>query len=63
MKAAIFHEVGKPMTIEPIEVAPPKAGEVLVHYRAGGVCHSDHHAMVGLFRCPLPSSWAMRAQG
>ena len=35
MKAAIFHEVGKPMTIEPIEVAPPKAGEVLVHYRAG----------------------------
>ena len=35
-------------------MAPPKAGEVLVHYRAGGVCHSDHHAMVGLFPVPTP---------
>ncbi len=54
MKAAIFHEVGKPMTIEPIEVEPPKQGEVLVHYRAGGVCHSDHHAIAGLFPVPTP---------
>ncbi len=54
MKAAIFHEVGKPMTIEPIEVAPPRTGEVLVRYRAGGVCHSDHHAMAGVFPVPTP---------
>ena len=32
-KAAIAWEAGKPLSIEEVQVAPPKAGEVLVRRR------------------------------
>ncbi|MFC5411913.1 zinc-dependent alcohol dehydrogenase family protein [Larkinella bovis] len=49
IRAAVLHEMGKerpyttskPLTIEDIELAPPRAGEVLVRIRAAGLCHSD----------------------
>jgi len=47
MKAAVLWDVKKPLTIEEIELDPPKAGETLVKMVATGVCHSDVHYWTG----------------
>ena len=57
-RAAIAMEAGKPLVIEEIEVAGPKAGEVLVQMVATGVCHTDAFTLSGddpegLFPCVL----------
>jgi len=54
MKAAVLYEAGKPLVIEDIKLAPPKAGEVRVKVAANGACHSDLHVMTGDMRMPLP---------
>uniref|UniRef100_A0A8C5LJJ3 Alcohol dehydrogenase 1 n=1 Tax=Jaculus jaculus TaxID=51337 RepID=A0A8C5LJJ3_JACJA len=54
-KAAILWETGKPLSIEDIEVAPPKAHEVRIKMVATGICRSDDHAIVGNFLTPLPA--------
>ena len=41
MKAAVLYEANKPLVIEDIKIAPPKAGEVRVKVAANGCCHSD----------------------
>lgn len=46
-RAAVAVEAGKPLQIETIEVAPPKAGEVLVKLVATGVCHTDAYTLSG----------------
>ncbi|XP_048032402.1 alcohol dehydrogenase class-3-like isoform X4 [Megalobrama amblycephala] len=40
-KAAVAWEPGKALSIEEVEVAPPKAHEVRIKIAASGVCHSD----------------------
>ncbi|TRY97403.1 hypothetical protein DNTS_021881 [Danionella cerebrum] len=40
-KAAVAWEPGKPLSIEEVEVAPPKAHEVRIKIVASGVCHTD----------------------
>ncbi|XP_020510900.2 alcohol dehydrogenase class-3 [Labrus bergylta] len=40
-KAAVAWEPGKPLTIEDVEVAPPKAREVRIKVVATGVCRTD----------------------
>ncbi len=40
-------EAGKSLTIEEVEVAGPKAGEVLVRMVATGVCHTDAFTLSG----------------
>ncbi|MFZ9129473.1 MAG: S-(hydroxymethyl)glutathione dehydrogenase/class III alcohol dehydrogenase [Pseudomonadales bacterium] len=57
-RAAIAMEAGKPLVIEEIDVAGPKAGEVLVQMVATGVCHTDAFTLSGddpegLFPCVL----------
>ncbi|KAG8192180.1 hypothetical protein JTE90_027818 [Oedothorax gibbosus] len=47
-KAAVAWEVNKPFTIETVEVAPPKKGEVRVKMYSSGVCHSDLHDLEGI---------------
>lgn len=47
MKAAVCYEFGKPLTIEELEVDPPKKGEVKVRLAATAICHSDLHALHG----------------
>ena len=42
-KAAVAWEPKKPLVIETVEVAPPKAKEVRIHLLATGVCHTDAH--------------------
>jgi S-(hydroxymethyl)glutathione dehydrogenase/alcohol dehydrogenase len=54
MKAAVLYEAGKPLVVEDIKLAPPKAGEVHVKVAANGACHSDLHVMTGDMRMPLP---------
>ncbi|XP_062554631.1 alcohol dehydrogenase class-3-like [Armigeres subalbatus] len=46
-KAAVAWEPNKPLTVETIEVAPPKAGEIRIKVVATGVCHSDASFLSG----------------
>ncbi|KAL2757998.1 hypothetical protein ACRALDRAFT_1074792 [Sodiomyces alcalophilus JCM 7366] len=46
-KAAIAWEAGKDLSIEDIEVAPPKAHEVRVQIYYTGVCHTDAYTLSG----------------
>ena len=46
-RAAVAWEAAKPLTIETIEVAPPKAGEVRIKILATGVCHTDSYTLSG----------------
>lgn len=55
MKAAILREYGQPLTIEQVELDPPKTGEVHVRIEAAGICRSDLHFMKGEARINLPA--------
>jgi Zn-dependent alcohol dehydrogenase len=55
IKAAVLRQPGNPYTIETIELAPPKAKEVLVKYRYCGYCHSDLGFWTGVSPKPLPA--------
>jgi S-(hydroxymethyl)glutathione dehydrogenase / alcohol dehydrogenase len=46
-RAAVAWEAGKPLTIEEVDVAGPKAGEVLIRVVATGVCHTDAFTLSG----------------
>jgi S-(hydroxymethyl)glutathione dehydrogenase/alcohol dehydrogenase len=57
-KAAVAWEANKPLSVEEIEVAPPKAGEVRIRIHSTGVCHTDAYTLSGkdsegLFPCIL----------
>ena len=49
-----MHEVGRPLTIEDVEVATPQPDEVLVDVVAAGLCHSDLRFLEGSFGLGLP---------
>ncbi len=46
-RAAVAFAAGKPLEIVEVDVAPPKAGEVLVRIVATGVCHTDAFTLSG----------------
>jgi Zn-dependent alcohol dehydrogenase len=46
-KAAVFREIGKPVSVEEVEVLPPGPEEVTIKVAACGVCHSDLSATNG----------------
>lgn len=46
-KAAVAWEAGKELSIEDIEVAPPKAHEVRIEIYYTGVCHTDAYTLSG----------------
>jgi NDMA-dependent alcohol dehydrogenase len=52
--AAILWDVGKPWSVEEIDLDPPGPGEVLVRLAASGLCHSDEHLVTGDLPFPLP---------
>ncbi|KAI5292477.1 S-(hydroxymethyl)glutathione dehydrogenase [Ascosphaera acerosa] len=57
-KAAVAWGPGKPLTLETIKVAPPKAHEVRIEIYYTGVCHTDAYTLSGkdpegLFPCVL----------
>ncbi|MBM3491154.1 MAG: Zn-dependent alcohol dehydrogenase [Alphaproteobacteria bacterium] len=53
-RAAVLHEVGKPLAIEEVELAAFKPSDVLVRLHASGLCHTDLEVMQGSLRYPLP---------
>ena len=53
----------KPMAIEEVELASPRAGELLVRMEAAGVCHSDLSVVDGSRIRPLPMALGHEAVG
>ncbi|MED4225168.1 Zn-dependent alcohol dehydrogenase [Neobacillus cucumis] len=45
MKAAVMTGYGQPLEVKEVEIAEPKANEVIVKIAATGVCHSDLNAL------------------
>lgn len=46
-KAAIAWKAGAPLSIETVDLAGPKQGEVLVELKATGICHTDYYTLSG----------------
>src|ERR1700733_6187708 len=46
-KAAVAFAANKPLEIVDVELAGPKAGEVLVEIKATGICHTDEFTRSG----------------
>ncbi len=53
-KAAVVHEIGKPIDIVELDLDGPKDGEVLIRYTHAGLCHSDVHIQHGDLPGRLP---------
>ena len=47
IRAAVLEEFGAPLAVQDVELAPPKAGEVLVRLHACGICHTDMYTASG----------------
>ncbi len=47
IRAAVLEEFGAPLVVREIELAEPRAGEVLVRLVACGVCHTDLYTASG----------------
>jgi S-(hydroxymethyl)glutathione dehydrogenase / alcohol dehydrogenase len=47
MRAAVLEEFGAPLAVQEVELAEPRAGEVLVRLEACGVCHTDLYTASG----------------
>src|SRR5437773_12008498 len=47
MRAAVLEVFGEPLAVQEIDIAEPKAGEVLVRLEACGVCHTDLYTASG----------------
>ena len=54
VRAAVLREIGRPLSIEEIEVDDPGPFEVRIRTAAVGVCHSDYHFMNGTYATALP---------
>ncbi|NXG77524.1 ADH1 dehydrogenase, partial [Baryphthengus martii] len=48
-RAAVAWAAGKPLSLEEVEVAPPKAGEVRIKIVAAGICRTDETLLQGHF--------------
>ena len=48
IRAAVLEEFGAPLEVQTVELAPPRAGEVLVRLHACGVCHTDMYSASGV---------------
>jgi S-(hydroxymethyl)glutathione dehydrogenase/alcohol dehydrogenase len=48
MRAAVLEEFGQPLVVQEVELAEPRAGEVLVRLVACGVCHTDMYTASGV---------------
>jgi S-(hydroxymethyl)glutathione dehydrogenase/alcohol dehydrogenase len=48
IRAAVLEEFGAPLVVQDVELAGPRAGEVLVRLHACGVCHTDMYTASGV---------------
>lgn len=63
VKAAVCRAFGKPLTIEDVTIAAPRAGEVEVDVRAVAICHSDISYAEGAWGGDLPAVFGHEAAG
>ena len=63
MRAVIFHDVGKPVTVENVDIDEPRADEVLVKTAASGICGSDLHYFDGSSSMPYPAVFGHEGAG
>ena len=47
MRAAVLEEFGQPLSVQEVDLAEPRDGEVLVRLEACGVCHTDLYTASG----------------
>jgi S-(hydroxymethyl)glutathione dehydrogenase/alcohol dehydrogenase len=47
IRAAVLEEFGQPLAVQEVDLAEPRAGEVLVRLHACGVCHTDLYSASG----------------
>jgi S-(hydroxymethyl)glutathione dehydrogenase/alcohol dehydrogenase len=59
-RAAVLWGLHQDWQVQEIDVDPPKAGEVLVQWKAAGMCHSDEHVVTGDL---VPPDEALQAMG
>ena len=59
-RAAVLWGLDQPWKVQEIDVEPPKRGEVLVRWKAAGLCHSDEHLVTGDM---VPSPEMLEAMG
>ncbi len=62
-KAAVLHEIGRPLRIELCELDPPGPGELLVRIHAASLCHSDLSVVNGNRPRPMPMVLGHEAAG
>jgi len=46
-RAAVARQPGKILSLETVDIAGPRAGEVLVEVKATGICHTDEYTLSG----------------
>jgi len=57
-RGAVLRGVGQDWDVVDIEVDDPKVGEVIVEWKAAGLCHSDEHMVTGDM-VPDEANWQM----
>lgn len=63
VRAAIVHAPNQPFTTEMVQLEGPREGEVLVHVKATGLCHSDLHVYEGKVPWQFPAVLGHEAAG
>ena len=63
IRAAVVRQKGGPFTVERVQIAPPRAGEVLVKMAAVGICHSDVACRDQVFPARLPQVFGHEGAG
>ncbi|XP_008579203.1 PREDICTED: alcohol dehydrogenase 1-like [Galeopterus variegatus] len=53
-RAAIAWATNSPLSIEEVQVEPPKAGEVRIKMTSSGICGSDDHVLKGIIPVKFP---------
>lgn len=63
VRAAIVHAPNEPFVIETVQLEGPREGEVLIHVKATGLCHSDLHVYEGKLPWQFPALLGHEAAG
>ncbi|WP_349263222.1 zinc-binding dehydrogenase [Steroidobacter sp.] len=63
VRAAVVHGPNQPFVIETLQLEGPREGEVLVHIKSTGLCHSDLHVYEGKLPWQFPALLGHEAAG
>lgn len=61
--AAVVRERSGPFEVGTLELAEPRADEILVRVAASGMCHTDLHGRDGYFQMPYPAVFGHEGAG